>query len=140
VAAAVGLTAAVTVTLARPGLGHRRADWSRLSLVCSVTDPRPLTTEALLNLLLLVPFAGFAALAFGRPVLVFLVAVAVSLGIETAQAVLSVGSCDSSDVVRNSAGALVAALLAAVVTAGSGPGRPGPSEPRTPTPSVARVG
>lgn len=140
VAAAVCLSAAVTVTLARPGLRSEQADWSRLSSVCTITDPRPMPTEALLNLLLLAPFAALAVLSVGRPIRVALVAVAVSVGIEVAQAVYSVGACDSSDVVRNSAGALVAALLAAALTVDVGPGRRERSGPPIPTPSVERVG
>jgi len=140
VASAVCLSAAVTVTLARPGLRSEQADWGRVASACTVTDPHPLTTEALLNLLLLAPFAALAVLAVGRPIRVALTAATISLAIEALQAAYSVGACDSSDVLRNSAGALVAALLAWVLTVDFGPGRRERSGPPTPIPSAERVG
>jgi VanZ like protein len=115
VAAAVCLSAAVTVTTARPGLGSATADWSRIDSACVVTDARTMSTEARLNLLLLVPFAVVAVLAVGRPILVALFATLASIAIEAVQAAYSVGACDSSDLVRNTAGASVAALLTAAV-------------------------
>lgn len=115
VAAAAFLAAAVTLAIARPGLRSMDADWDRLPSVCRITDARTLTTEGLLNLLLLVPFAVLAVLAVGHPISVAVVAATASVGVESVQAVYAIGACDSSDVVRNSAGALVGALLAAIV-------------------------
>lgn len=115
IAAVAFLAAALALTLARPGLRSSVVDWERAATACTVTDVRSWSTEALLNLLLLAPFAALAVLAIGHPILVSLFAGLVSLGIETAQAAFSVGACDSSDLLRNSAGALLAALLAAVL-------------------------
>ncbi len=139
VAAAAYLSAAVAITLARPGLGTRGLNWHQFPSACTVTDPRPLTPEGLLNLTLLVPFALLAVLAVGHPLSVAASAVLVSAGIEAAQVALSVGTCDSSDLVRNSAGALAAALLAAVIRAVAGRGRADPVRPverRHPEPSL----
>jgi hypothetical protein len=112
------LAVAVALTLARPGLRSSEADWSRVRAACLVTDARGLTPEALLNLLLLVPFAALAVLALGHPILVWSVAVLASAGIEVVQAAYAVGTCDSSDLIRNAAGALVAAALAASLRKG----------------------
>jgi VanZ like family len=112
VLAAVALVGAVVMTTARPGLLGQDADWSRLASACVVTDPRPASPEGRLNLLLLAPFAALAVLAFGRPLAVAAVAGLASAGIESVQAVRSVGACDSSDLVLNLTGATVAALLA----------------------------
>jgi hypothetical protein len=115
IAAAAFLAAAVTLTLARPGLRGSGLDWDRVATACTVTDYGSWGPEALLNLLLLAPFAALAVLAGGHPVLVSLFAGLVSLGIETAQAALAVGACDSSDLLRNTAGAALAAFLATAV-------------------------
>jgi hypothetical protein len=119
VAAAACLAVAVTLTVARPGLRGADPDWSRFPSACTITDARPLTLEALLNLFLLVPFVTLAVLAVGHPVPVAVLAIGVSVGVETIQALYATGSCDSSDVLRNSAGALVAAVVAAALRLGA---------------------
>jgi hypothetical protein len=98
------------VTLARPG-GIHSDPLSGLA-GCSVTDPWAFDTEGVLNLGLLVPFAGLATLATRRARLVGAAAVVTSAAFEALQATLGKGVCDSSDLLRNATGALVAVALA----------------------------
>jgi hypothetical protein len=89
---------------------------------CALTDPAPLSGDGLVNLLLLAPAAFLAVLAIGRPLLVATGALLLSLAIETLQAVLAVGVCDSSDALLNTLGALAAALVGAALRAAFVPG------------------
>jgi len=72
--------------------------------------------ESLANITLFIPFALLAAVAWRRPWLAGLAGVGLSMGIETAQALLpSIGrSCDSQDIIANSIGAALGAVLAAI--------------------------
>jgi glycopeptide antibiotics resistance protein len=69
----------------------------------------------LLNAFLFVPAAFFAMLAVRRAAPVVLAALASSFAVEAVQSVTALGTCQTSDVVRNVAGAMfgcgVAALL-----------------------------
>jgi glycopeptide antibiotics resistance protein len=63
-----------------------------------------------LNLVLLLPAAFFAAWALRRAWTVVLGALVLSLGVETTQAALDIGTCQAGDMTRNSAGALAGAV------------------------------
>ncbi len=110
-AAAAGLSLALAVTLARatPGLS---VDWRGCSggLGVPVND-----AEAVLNVLLLVPWGVAAAYALRRFWPVVAVGAAASLLIELAQGLLGNGTCHSDDLVRNLAGALMGAGLGVVL-------------------------
>ena len=73
------------------------------------------TPEALLNALLFAPAAFFAVLALRREAPVVLAVLASSAVVEAVQSVTALGTCQTSDVVRNVAGAMVACGLAALV-------------------------
>jgi VanZ like family len=109
VLASVSLWPVFAVTLLNRG-GASSAAASGLG-TCVVTDPRGLAFENLGNLMLLLPFAFLAATAVGRPLLVTATCLVISLSLEATQAMFTLGSCDSSDVVRNTAGALAGALV-----------------------------
>lgn len=70
------------------------------------------TSEALLNALLFAPFAFFAALAGRRAAPVLLSVLACSSAVEAVQSVTGLGTCQTADVVRNVAGAMVACGVA----------------------------
>lgn len=71
--------------------------------------------EALLNSYLFVPAAFFGVLAVQRLVpVVVSVAICSSL-IEAIQLVTGLGTCETNDIVRNTAGAFAAALVAIVI-------------------------
>lgn len=73
------------------------------------------TPEAKLNVLLFAPAAFFASLAVRRAATVVLAALVVSAGVEAVQSVTALGTCQTSDVVRNVAGAVVACGVAALL-------------------------
>jgi VanZ like family len=106
-AAAAALSLALAVTLARstPGLS---VDWRGCGggLGLPVGDG-----EAVLNVLLLVPWGVAAGYALRRFWPVFAVGAAASLLIELAQGLLGNGTCHSDDLVRNAAGAAIGAGL-----------------------------
>ena len=82
-------------------------------LTCAVTDPRVLNAESMGNLLLFVPFGFLASASIGRPLLVFAAGLLLSVSVEVTQAMGSLGTCDSSDVVHNAGGVLLGAMLGA---------------------------
>lgn len=94
------------------------------------------TPEALLNALLFAPAAFFAVLAVRRTAPVVLAVLASSAAIEAVQSVTGLGTCQTADVVRNVAGAMlacgVAALLVRMSVTASAPeeARPAPVGPR----------
>jgi hypothetical protein len=104
--AAAGLTlaAALTLTVLRPSYPLRSPDAGH----CFVTVPGVLSGDGVTNLLLFAPTAFLVALAVGRPRAVVLTAAIGSAVVEWAQALREVGVCDSSDVVLNTLGALLA--------------------------------
>ncbi len=73
------------------------------------------TPEAKLNALLFAPAAFFAMLAVRRAAPVVLAALAGSAAVEAVQSVTALGTCQTSDVVRNVAGATVACGVAALL-------------------------
>ena len=99
----------MTLARATPGLS---VDWRGCSggLGVPVND-----AEAVLNVLLLVPWGVAAAYALRRFWPVVAVGAAASLLIELAQGLLGNGTCHSDDLVRNLAGALMGAGLGVVL-------------------------
>lgn len=108
--AGVGLSGMFAVTLARWIEFHPDFRWRGCTTGSglTVTDG-----EALLNVLVLMPAAFFAMLAVQRFLVVAVAATLVTVAVETVQSLASLGTCQTSDVVRNSGGALVAAAVAA---------------------------
>jgi hypothetical protein len=76
--------------------------------------------EGVLNLLLLAPAAFFGVLALRRAAPVLVAALACSVAIEVIQLVTALGTCQTADVVRNVAGAVVAAGAALLLLRGPG--------------------
>jgi hypothetical protein len=110
VAAALSLALFPALTLARPGVDLRRHP------TCDLTwSLEPTNAEQVLNLVLLVPAAFFAAWALRRFWVVVLAAAALSLGAEAVQAAIGIGACQAGDLVRNVAGAVVGAAGGVVV-------------------------
>lgn len=73
------------------------------------------TPEALLNAFLFAPAAFFAMLALRRAAPVATAALACSATVEAVQSVTALGTCQTSDIVRNVAGALFACGVAALL-------------------------
>jgi hypothetical protein len=110
-AAAAALSLALAVTLARstPGLS---VDWRG----CDLHSGLPLDdAEAVLNVLMLVPWGVTAGYALGRFWPVFLVGALCSVMIELTQGLLGNGTCDSADTLRNLAGAAIGAGVGIVL-------------------------
>ncbi|MBF4763920.1 VanZ family protein [Nocardioides islandensis] len=121
-AAAAAMSMALSVTLARvtPGLS---VDWRG----CGGGTGLPVDdAEAVLNVVLLVPWGVAAAYALRRFWPVFLAGVGASLLVELVQGLLGNGTCHSDDLVRNCVGAAVGAgiglVLAHVYGSGTTPG------------------
>jgi hypothetical protein len=119
-----GLALALAVTLVRSG-GH---------LPQGVGDPLALCMRdsfslhgglPVLNFAMLMPLAFFATLATRRPISVTLCCALLSAGIEVTQALTGLGICQKQDFLNNTAGALLAALVAWAVLAILGIERPG---------------
>lgn len=105
--AAASFALVPATTLAR---GDAQITWGHSCLIqpgLSLNTP-----EAKLNALLFAPAAFFAMLAIRRAAPVVLGALASSAGVEVLQSVTALGTCQSSDVVRNVAGAMVACGVA----------------------------
>jgi hypothetical protein len=110
VLAALSLALFPALTLARRGVDLRRhptCDWAWVL--------EPSNAEQVLNLVLLLPAGFFAAWALRRVWVVVLVAAALSVGTEAAQAILDIGACQAGDMTRNAAGALVGAVCGALL-------------------------
>ena len=77
--------------------------------------PTPWRVELMANVVLFVAPVLFAAVATRRPVVTLVAASALSVGLETLQAVaMAIGrSCDTNDWLSNTIGAVVGAMLAA---------------------------
>jgi hypothetical protein len=80
-----------------------------------------------LNFLMFMPFAFFAALATRRIVPVVAASVVLTMGIEAAQTLTGTGSCETQDLTNNIAGALVAAVVGGLAARRLGPDRRRPS-------------
>jgi hypothetical protein len=88
----------------------------RSFVVCTIQFSVPTVgaVEALANIAMLIPLVFFATLATRRPLLVLAAGTVLSAAIETAQtAVPAIGrACDTNDWAMNTAGAVIAVLLA----------------------------
>ena len=120
-AAAMSLTLAVTLARVTPGLS---VDWRG----CGGGTGLPIDdAEAVLNVVLLVPWGVAAAYALRQFWSVVLAGVGAPLLVEMAQGLLGNGTCHSDDLVRNSVGAAVGAgiglVLAQVYGSGDDEGR-----------------
>ncbi|MBB5956592.1 hypothetical protein FHS29_003178 [Saccharothrix tamanrassetensis] len=127
VLAGCGLALALAVTLGRPGaLGV--GVWTTDLIGMCVPNEFSLTGSlARLNLLMLMPFAFFATLATGRPVVVFALSAGLSGAVELVQGATGLGVCEAQDFYNNTVGALggvlVGALVGALVTVVTGGSR-----------------
>lgn len=81
--------------------------------------------EAILNVLLLVPFAVGLTLASRSFLLTAALVVATSVGIELFQAGTALGTCERGDIVRNIVGGVLAAAITWVVAPPVRPGATG---------------
>ncbi|MEZ5094972.1 MAG: VanZ family protein [Nocardioides sp.] len=129
--AAAGLAGASFALVPATTLARRDAvlGWGRSCLVqpgLSLATP-----EERLNALLFVPAAFFAMLAIRRAAAIVLAALVSAVFIEAAQLVTGLGTCQTSDVVRNVAGATVACAAAGLLLR---------TFPAPGAPSAARVG
>lgn len=138
VLAAGGLALALAVTVVRPAGLFPPAGLSLLNITreCMVGDLSLARTYEKLNLAMLMPFAFFGTLATRRPVAVAASGLLVSGFVEVVQVVTGGGTCQARDLVHNTAGGALGALLATAllrlpglldrrssrVTAGSGAG------------------
>jgi hypothetical protein len=84
---------------------------------CALTTPALLTPDGVANLALLAPAAFLFVLAVGRPLLVVVGLALTSAVVEAGQSLTSVGVCDTSDALLNTAGAVMAALVAVALRA-----------------------
>lgn len=108
--AGTSLSVVPATTLARGTTGS--LGWGQCALQPGLSFVSP---EAKLNLLLFVPAVFFSVLATRRLVPVLLGASALSVLVEVVQSLTGLGVCQTSDVVRNVAGAIVAGLVAYVI-------------------------
>ena len=124
-AAALSLALAVTLARATPGLSvHWRG--------CSAGWGLPVgDAEAILNVLVFVPWGVAAGYALRRFWPVFLVGTACSWLIELTQGLLGNGTCHSDDLVRNTVGTALGTALGMVLgrVYGTGPAQR-PDRPR----------
>lgn len=124
--AAVSLLAILAATVTPQSWPPERDGWGDLvvapggdslgRLEVLHADPNSLAAVlVVLNVALFVPLAGFAVLGWGRPWTVLLVAVAVSMGIETVQLVALSRVAATDDVILNLAGAVLGIGLGRVI-------------------------
>ncbi len=92
-------------------------DWAGRDAFCHINAFSLRGDAELLNALLFVPLVFCAVLATRRPLAVLVSAVALSAAIEVVQPLTRRGLCETQDFLNNSAGAVVAAVLAAGVLA-----------------------
>lgn len=111
-AAALSLALFPALTLARRGVDLKRHPGCQLVWRGGV---EPASAEQLLNLLLLVPAGFFCAWALRRAWPVAVGALVLSVGAESTQAVLGIGLCQTTDVLRNVVGAVVAACFGSML-------------------------
>ncbi|NUT47941.1 MAG: VanZ family protein [Saccharothrix sp.] len=124
VLAGCGLALALAVTLARPGGSLVTTDPIGM---CLANDFSLTGSLARLNVAMLAPFAFFATLATRRPVVVLAASAAFSGAVELTQAATGVGVCEAQDFLNNTVGALVAVLVAWLLTTVAGSPRPSPA-------------
>jgi hypothetical protein len=109
--AAGGLALAIAVTLIRPG-GHLPNPAADPVAMCLRDHFSLHGGLALLNVLMLTPFAFFGTLATRRPITMTVMSALLSAGIELTQAWTGLGVCQKQDFLNNTVGALAAASAA----------------------------
>ena len=115
--AGCGLALALAVTVVRPA-GHFPAGGLNLLTTvreCVVGDLSLTRTYEKLNVAMLMPFAFFATLAARRPAVVAVCCVLLSGFVELVQGATGGGTCQVRDVVHNTAGGVLGALLAVLL-------------------------
>jgi hypothetical protein len=107
----LGLVLALTFSRSQPG-------WALVGTqFCLLNGFSLQGVSELFNALLFVPLVWCAVLATRRPLAVLVSAVALSAVIEVLQPLVGRGLCETQDLFNNSAGAVVAAALAAAYVA-----------------------
>jgi hypothetical protein len=117
--AGCGLALAIAVTVIRP-VGEfpiGGLDPLRTLRECTVGDLSLARTYEKLNVAMLVPYVFFATLATRRPVAVAASGLLISGFLEFVQGATGGGTCQARDVVHNTVGGIVAALLAVLLLA-----------------------
>ena len=92
-------------------------DWAGRNQFCQLNGFSLHGSAELLNALLFVPLVFFAVLATRRPLAVLGFAIALTAVIEVVQPLTRRGLCETQDFLNNSAGAVLAAVVAAGVLA-----------------------
>lgn len=115
--AGCGLALALAVTVVRPAGLFPAGGLHLLSTAreCVIGDLSLARTYEKLNVAMLMPFAFFATLATRRPVVGAACCVLLSGFVEFVQGATGGGTCQVRDVVHNTAGGVLGALLAAVL-------------------------
>lgn len=117
VLAGCSLALALALTVARP-FGHFPAGGlSPLATlrVCTVGSISLAHLYEELNVLMLVPFAIFGALATRRPLLIAVSSMLISASIEYVQGATGGGECQVRDIVHNTLGGVLGVLVAVIV-------------------------
>lgn len=120
--AGCGLSLALAVTVVRPAGQFPAGGLNVLTIAreCVVGDLSLARTYEKLNVAMLVPFAFFATLAIRRPVVVAACCVLLSGVVEFVQGATGGGTCQARDVVHNTAGGVLGALLAVILLGSQG--------------------
>lgn len=107
--AGLGAALVIAVTIGRYDNGFM-VTWGRGCLLqpgLSLTSP-----EEQLNVVLFGPVCFFATIAWRRPLPVLALTVALSAFVEAVQSATGIGTCQTSDIVRNVGGGALAVLVA----------------------------
>ena len=115
--AGCGLALALAVTVVRPAGQFPAGGLSLLTTAreCVVGDLSLTRTYEKLNVAMLMPFAFFATLATRHPAAVAVSCVLLSGFVEFVQGATGGGTCQARDVLHNTAGGVLGALLAVVL-------------------------
>ncbi|MEU7531329.1 VanZ family protein [Saccharothrix sp. NPDC042600] len=114
--AGCGLALALAVTLGRPGVLDAGVLTTDPIGWCVANEFSLTGSLQRLNLLMLVPFAFFATIATGRPVVVLALSAGLSGTVELVQATTGLGVCEAQDFANNTVGATFAVLVAWLIT------------------------
>ena len=114
--AGCGLALALAVTLVRPAGLFSPSGLNPLIVLreCGLGGLSLARTYEKLNVAMLVPFAFFATLAIRRPAIIVAVCLLISGLVEFVQGATGNGTCQAGDLVHNTAGSVLGAVLAAV--------------------------
>lgn len=114
--AGCGLALALAVTLVRPAGLFSPSGLNPLIVLreCGLGGLSLARTYEKLNVAMLVPFAFFATLTIRRPAIIVAVCLLISGLVEFVQGATGNGTCQAGDLVHNTAGSVLGAVLAAV--------------------------